>query len=128
MVAFGEHLFPKFGKTSLSASPPAACRETIVGAATLLNIAYTGSVETREQKPSTLLLLILPMDYLLFRLFGGSNRRFIPQIYGTGSSSDSRLPGREQKRLLMFVLMLSTGAVACLGTILALFAWTHASL
>jgi hypothetical protein len=68
------------------------------------------------------------MNYLLFRLFGGSNRLFIPRIYGTGSSSDSRLPGPEKKRLLMFVLILATGAVACLGTILALFAWSGASL
>ena len=89
-------------------------------------MAYTGSVETREQTRSTLLLLILPMNYLLFRLFGGS--RFIPQIYGAGPSSDSRLPGHKKKRLLMFVLILATGAVACLGTILTLFAWSGASL
>jgi hypothetical protein len=67
------------------------------------------------------------MNYLLFRLFGGSNRPFI-QISGTGSSSDSRLPGHKKKRLLMFVLILASGAVACLGTILALFAWTSTSL
>ena len=73
------------------------------------------------------------MNHLLFRLLGGdTNRLFIPQTHGTEFSSDSRLPESNKKitagRPLMFVLMLAVGAAACLGTILALFAWTGATL
>jgi hypothetical protein len=73
------------------------------------------------------------MNHLLFRsLSGDIHRRFIPPTQRTEFSSDFRLPESEKKivavRLLMFVLILAVGAAACLGTILALFAWTGASL
>jgi hypothetical protein len=73
------------------------------------------------------------MNHLLVRSFGGDiDRQFISPTQGTEFSSDFRQPESEKKivagRLLMFVLTLAVGAVACLGTILALFAWTGASL
>ena len=73
------------------------------------------------------------MNHLLFRSLGGDiDRRFIPPTHRTEFSSDFRLPEGKKKivavRPLMFVLTLAVGATACLGTILALFTWTGASL
>jgi hypothetical protein len=58
-----------------------------------------------------------------------------------GQASDSRMParvwagqrsivcaGRCMKQVLWLMLWLSVGLAACIGTILAMFAWTGASL
>jgi hypothetical protein len=79
-----------------------------------------------------LLQLDPPMNQLLFGSLGDDiGRRFLPPTHGTESSSDFRLPEGKKivaVRPLMFVLTLAVGVGACLGTILALFTWTAASL
>ena len=73
-----------------------------------------------------------PMNQLIVRSLGGvSNRRprrrLIPPTHGTAFPSDSRSE-IEKKIVVGRLLMLAVGAVACFGTILALFAWTGANL
>jgi hypothetical protein len=79
-----------------------------------------------------LLQLDPPMNQSLFRSLGDDiERRLLPPTEGTESSSDFRLPEGKKivaVRPLMFVLTLAVGVGGCLGTILALFAWTAASL